>query len=249
MDLGLRKKRVVVTGGGRSIGRAIAQTFSQEGATVAVCGRSEVVMAEARDRGWAAEAFDITDPESARAGLSALISRLGGLDILVLNASAVSTDRSEAGWRTMVETDLLASQRLIEVARPHLEASAKAGDAAIVMVSSVSAIETNGPNPYGAVKAAMIHFSKGLAREGAAVGLRCNVVSPGMVYTADGTWGQVEREQPELFREMRARNPTGRMATAEEVAAAVVFLASPRSSYTSGANLVVDGAKSVRVNF
>jgi 3-oxoacyl-[acyl-carrier protein] reductase len=99
------------------------------------------------------------------------------------------------------------------------------------------------------MKAAQIHFAKGVAREGAPKKVRCNVVSPGTVFFEDGVWGKVKAGMPAFFEQMLQRNPTGRMATPEEVAAATVFLASPRSAFTTGVNLVVDGAISRRANF
>ena len=123
------------------------------------------------------------------------------------------------------------------------------GDAAFLITSSISAAEAAAASAYGSIKAAQIHFAKGVARENAAKKIRCNVVSPGTVFFEDGVWGQVKRGMPAFFDQMIQRNPTGRMATPEEIAAATVFLASPRSAFTTGINMVVDGAISQRVNF
>jgi 3-oxoacyl-[acyl-carrier protein] reductase len=102
---------------------------------------------------------------------------------------------------------------------------------------------------YGPVKAALIHLAKGLARQHARRGIRVNVVSPGMVFFEGGIWDTVKKNAPDFFDQANARNPTGRCATPQEIADAAVFLASPRSTYTTGANLIVDGAVSSRVNF
>jgi len=99
------------------------------------------------------------------------------------------------------------------------------------------------------MKAALIHFAKGIARESAPKRVRCNVVSPGTVFFEGGVWGNVKAAAPDFFEQMIKRNPTGRMATPEEVAAATVFLASPRSAFTTGINMIVDGAISRRANF
>lgn len=256
MDLKLQGKTAVVTGGSRGIGRAIAEAFADEGANVAICARqadqvAELVHAlEGRGvRAWG-QAVDITDKDALQGFIRGAAEALGGLDILVSNASALVQGVSEDDWRAMVDVDLMGAVRSFEAARPHLEsAAASNGDAAFILISSISAAEATGASSYGAIKAALIHYAKGLAREGAPKGLRCNVVSPGTVLFDGGVWGQVRDNMPGFFEQMIKRNPTGRMAAPEEIAAATVFLASPRSAFTTGINMVVDGAISARVNF
>ena len=102
---------------------------------------------------------------------------------------------------------------------------------------------------YGAIKAAQIHFAKGVAKENAPKHIRCNVISPGTVFFEGGVWGRVKDGMPAFFEATIKRNPTGRMATPEEIASAAVFLSSPRSAFTTGINMVVDGAISARVNY
>lgn len=256
MDLKLKGKSAVVTGGSRGIGRAIAETFADEGANVAVCARNpdqvaETVAALERRgvRAWG-QAVDITDKQALQAFVMGAAETFGGLDVLVSNASALVQGVSEDDWRAMFEVDLLGAVRSFEAARPHLEKAAAAnGDAAFILISSISAAEATGASSYGAMKAALIHYAKGVAREGAPKGLRCNVVSPGTVLFDGGVWGRVRDNMPDFFAQMIKRNPTGRMASPEEIAAATVFLASPRSAFTTGINMVVDGAISSRVNF
>jgi 3-oxoacyl-[acyl-carrier protein] reductase len=150
----------------------------------------------------------------------------------------------------MFEIDMLGAVRSFEAARPHLEKAAEAsGDAAFLITASISAAEADSPSSYGAMKAALIHFAKGVARENAPKKVRCNVVSPGTVFFEGGVWGDVKANMPGFFDQMIKRNPTGRMATPEEIAAATVFLASPRSAFTTGINMVVDGGISRRANF
>ena len=150
----------------------------------------------------------------------------------------------------MYDVDIMGAVRSFEAARPFLERAAAAnGDAAFIITSSVSAAEASAPSAYGAIKAALIHFAKGVAREGAPRHLRCNVVSPGTVLFDGGVWGQVRDGMPDFFKQMIARNPTGRMGTPEEIAAATVFLASPLSAFTTGINMVVDGGITQRANF
>ncbi len=140
--------------------------------------------------------------------------------------------------------------RSVEAAMPFLgQAAEESGDAAIVIIASVFAAETHMAPAYGAMKAALIHFAKGIARQEAPRGIRVNAVSPGTVYFQGGLWNNIELYMPDLFNQVMKGNPTGRMATPQEIANAAVFLASPASSFTTGTNLVVDGAFTVRVNF
>lgn len=256
MDLQLKGKKAIVTGASRGIGRSIAELLADEGCDVAVCARGEAGVAETVKaleakgvKAWG-QAVDIADGPALTGFVEAGAQAIGGLDILISNASALVTGGSEADWRAMFEIDMLGAVRTYNTAKPHLErAAAAGGDAAFIITSSVSAAEASGPSAYGAMKAALIHFAKGVAKEGAAKGVRCNVVSPGTVFFEGGVWGNVKANAPGFFDAMIKRNPTGRMATPEEVAAATVFLASPRSAFTTGINMLVDGAISARVNF
>jgi len=256
MDLQLRGKTAVVTGASRGIGRAIAECLADEGANVAICARNVDQVAEAvkalETKGVKAfgQAVDIADGPALKAFVAKAGETLGGIDILVSNASALVQGNSEDSWQAMFDIDMLGAVRTYEAGRPFLEKAAeKSGDAVFLITSSVSAAETDAPNSYGAMKAALIHFAKGIARESAPKRVRCNVVSPGTVFFEGGVWGNVKAAAPDFFEQMIKRNPTGRMATPEEVAAATVFLASPRSAFTTGINMIVDGAISRRANF
>jgi 3-oxoacyl-[acyl-carrier protein] reductase len=193
---------------------------------------------------------NIADGPALRGFVDEAAGALGGLDILVSNASALVQGGDEESWKGMFEIDMLGAVRSFEAAKPHLERAAQAsGDACFIIISSISAAETDAPGAYGPMKAAQIHFAKGVARENAKKKVRCNVISPGTVFFEGGVWGNVKANAPAFFEQMIARNPTGRMATPEEIAAAAVFLASPRSAFTTGINMVVDGAISRRANF
>ncbi len=256
MDLQLKGKTAVVTGGTRGIGRSIAECFADEGANVAICARNAEQVAETVHaleakgvKAWGA-VVDIADEIALKTFIQDAGAKLGGIDVLVSNASALVQGNAEDAWKAMFDVDMLGAVRCFEAAKPFLEAAGqKNGDAAFIITSSVSGAETDNPNAYGAIKAALIHYAKGVARENAAKKVRCNVVSPGTVFFEGGVWGNVKTNMPGFFETVIKRNPTGRMATPEEVAAATVFLASPRSAFTTGINMLVDGAISRRVNF
>jgi 3-oxoacyl-[acyl-carrier protein] reductase len=155
--------------------------------------------------------------------------------------------RAIAELRRSLEIDIMATVAGIEAAIPLLEQST-AG--AIVVIGTTGAIEIAGPpRPYASAKAALVPYVKALARNLAAKNIRANMVSPGNVYFKGGVWNIVEQSNPALFQTMVGRNPMGRMGTPAEVANAVVFLASPRASFITGTNLIVDGALTQRVQF
>lgn len=256
MDLGLKGKNAIILGGTRGIGRAIADTLAKEGANVAVCARNadQVAAAVAELKALGVNAtgapVDVTDGDALKAWIAEAASALGGLDILISNAGAMAQGNDVAAWESNFKLDVLAAVNAFDAAQPHLaKAAAASGDAAFVIISSISAAQADRADSYGPVKAALIHMAKGLARQYAKIGLRVNVVSPGMVFFEGGVWHTVKTNAPDFFAQANARNPTGRCATPQEIANAAVFLASPASSYTTGANLIVDGAVSNRVNF
>ena len=256
MDLGLKGKKAIVLGGTRGIGRAIAETLAREGADVGVCARNPAQVDEAvkalKALGVNATgaSVDITDAPALKAWIAAAGAELGGLDILVSNAGAMAQGADPASWEQNFKLDVLGAVNAFEAAQPLLEAgAARHGDAAFVIIASVSAAVADNASSYGPVKATLVHMAKGLSRQHAKQRIRVNVVSPGMVYFEGGVWHMVEKNMPEFFKTAMSRNPTGRAATPQEVANAAVFLASPVSSYTTGVNLLVDGAISNRVNF
>jgi 3-oxoacyl-[acyl-carrier protein] reductase len=256
VDLGLKGKKALVTGATRGIGRAIAETFAAEGADVAICARSaEQVAATVRHlQGRGVSAYgapiDVTDDAALEKWIAHAAEQLDGIDILISNPSAAALGNTVADWEANFRTDILGAVRAVEAAKPFLDrAGAEHGDAAIVFIGTVSSIEAERPSSYGAVKSSLAHFAKGIARENAGKHIRANVVSPGTVYFEGGSWHRREQNEPQRFEAAIRRNPAGRMATPQEIANAVVFLASPASSFTTGINLIVDGAYSVRVDF
>ena len=246
MDLGLKGKSVLITGGSKGIGLAIAQLFADEGANVAICARNADDVAKAvkslRAKGVKASGrgLDVADPGALKAWIEAAAAELGGIDVIVCNVSALAVGDTAESWEKSFRTDMMHTVNSVAAARPHLE---KSGSASVVIVSSVSGFEVDfAAGSYGAMKAALIHYSKGLSNQLVAKGIRVNVVSPGNTYFEGGIWQNIERGNPDLFKTAMSLNPTGRMGTPEEVAAGVVFLASPMASRVSGTNLIIDGA-------
>jgi 3-oxoacyl-[acyl-carrier protein] reductase len=185
------------------------------------------------------------------AGLAAFVEEVGaafgGVDIVVANVSALAIPNDEANWQKTFEVDMMGTVRLVNAAMPLLE---KSDNASIVTISSVSGREIDfASGPYGAFKAAIIHYTQGLAYHLAGKKIRANTVSPGNTYFKGGVWDQIEHGNPELFKMALGLNPTGRMGTPQEMANAAVFLASPAASFITGTNLVVDGALTKGVQF
>ena len=246
MDLGLKGLRALVSGGTKGIGRAVAGLLANEGASVAICARDEgEVKATAADlqAGGVSvygQALDVADGPSLKSWVESAAGSLDGLDIVVANVSALAINNDEESWLQGFEVDMMHSVRMVEAAMPWLE---KSTAASIVTVSSVSGREIDfAAGPYGAFKAALLHYTQGLANQLAVKGIRANSVSPGNTYFDGGVWQQIEQGDPDFFAQALALNPTGRMANPEEIARAVVFLASPAASFIMGTNLVVDGA-------
>ncbi|WNG82460.1 SDR family NAD(P)-dependent oxidoreductase [Mycobacterium sp. ITM-2016-00316] len=250
MDLRLTGKRFAVTGGTRGIGRAVVEGLIAEGAKVAFCARTSEDVAQAQQElGGDAlgSAVDVGATATLAAWVNATADAFGGLDGVVANVSALAIPESAENWRTTFEVDLMGTVGLVDAALPYLEAS---GAGSIVTISSVSGREVDfAAGPYGTMKAAIIHYTQGLAYQLAGKGVRANSVSPGNTYFPGGVWPSIEQNNPELFAAALALNPTGRMATPQEVANAVVFLSSGAASFITGTNLLVDGALTRGVQF
>jgi 3-oxoacyl-[acyl-carrier protein] reductase len=246
MDLGLKGLRAVVTGGTKGIGRRAADIFAEEGASVAICARNaDEVKAAVNDlkaKGVNAfgAAIDVADKVALQKFISDSEAALSGVDILVANVSALAAQGKLEDWQKAFDVDMMHTVYAVNAALPFLERSKHPS---VVFVSSVSGREVDFAGPaYGAMKAALIHYAQRLALELAPKMIRVNSVSPGNTYFDGGFWQNVEKNLPDLYTKALALNPTGRMAAPEEIGRGIVFLASPASSFTTGTNLVIDGA-------
>jgi NAD(P)-dependent dehydrogenase (short-subunit alcohol dehydrogenase family) len=252
MDLGLKGLRALVTGGTRGIGRAVVETLAAEGASVAFCARTPgdaTATPAGGEHGGTVLGYvaDVGDPAALREWVTTAAEALGGVDIVVANVSALAIPDTEESWQRSFAVDMMGTVGLVQAAMPYLEQSQAAS---IVTISSVSGREIDfAAGPYGTFKAAIIHYTQGLAFQLAPKGIRANSLSPGNTYFPGGVWENIEQNNPSLFATALGLNPTGRMASPQEIARGVAFLASPAASFVTGANLLVDGALTRGVQF
>ena len=251
MDLGLKGKRALITGGSKGIGKAISQVFAAEGTDISICARNkdeiDTTLKSLESYGVKAigSPLDVANSSDLKKWIDSSADELGGIDCLVCNVSALAVGDSEETWENSFQVDMMHTVNSIAAAVPHLETSSSAS---IVIISSVSGFEVDfAAGSYGAMKAALIHYAKGLSRQLVDKGIRVNCVSPGNTYFEGGIWHNIEKDMPDLYESTINVNPTGKFGTADEVANGVVFLCSPLASRISGTNLVIDGALTVAV--
>jgi NAD(P)-dependent dehydrogenase (short-subunit alcohol dehydrogenase family) len=258
MDLGLKGRKAIVTGGGRGIGRYITELLLAEGCDVAICGRSpetiETAVAELGANGTViGDAIDVTDGTAFPAWIESAAQRLGGLDLLVLNASVQPSGDDDATWELTFQSDVLQAVRGIRAARPHLAAdtSGQSGGAVVLISSTTALSPTNGPGQtaYATVKASLMAYSSKMAAALGPEGIRVNTVVPGVIVFPGSTFDQMRDVMPHLIPSTAGMTHLGRVGEAEEVANAVAFLGSPRASYITGATLRVDGGITKGVDF
>lgn len=240
-------KRVIVMGGSRGIGRSIALGFAAGGASVSICARGagplEATRREIEALGVNAHAasVDLADADAIKAYVPEAVKALGGLDILVNNASGFGQSDDEEGWAASLNVDMLAVVRGSHAAIPHMKPGSS-----IVNISSISALRASSRSaPYGAIKAAVMHYTGSQAKMLARKGIRVNCVAPGSIEFPGGSWEDRKTSNPELYQATLASIAFGRMGTPQEVAEVVLFLASGKASWVTGQSIVVDGGQLV----
>ena len=249
MRFDFKGRKAIVCGGSRGIGLAIASLLARSGADVSICARG----AEGLQRAAAALAAsggkvhtgscDLADEASVKRYVAEAIAALGGLDILVNNASGFGHSDDEAGWAAGLSIDLMATVRASHVAIPHLE---KSGRGVIINISSISGLGASVRSaPYAAVKAAINNYTQSQALTLSRRRIRVNAIAPGSIEFPGGIWDQRKTSDPKLYEGTLRSIPWGRMGRPEEIAAVAAFLASEEASWITGQTIAVDGGQAL----
>ena len=248
MDLKLKGKSVIVTGGSRGIGLAIAEEFAKEGAAVSICARGQQALDEAckliETAGGGevhAKTCDVSDPIALKEYIESAVAAFNGLNILVNNPSGFGRTDDEQGWQVGLDVDLMALVRASWAAVPHIE---KTGGGALIHTSSISGLTSSlRTPPYGAVKAAVIQYTKTQALQLAYKNIRVNCIAPGSIEFPGGTWDDAKKNNPGLYAGIQNSIPFGRLGEPGEVARLAVFLGSDAASWITGETIAVDGGQ------
>jgi 3-oxoacyl-[acyl-carrier protein] reductase len=247
INISFKGKKVIVTGSSRGIGRSIALAFAENGADLAICARGgdglKSVEGDLRRHGGTVFGMscDVGDGPALARFIAQAAAALGGIDILINNASGIGLTDDEDGWLAGINVDLLATVRASRAAVPFME---KAGSGVIVNISSIAGLMAMARAlPYAAVKAALVNYTMGQALALAAKRIRVNAIAPGSIEFPGGVWDQRKRSNPELYRNTLEKIPWGRYGGPEEVAKVALFLASDLASWVTGQTIVVDGGQ------
>lgn len=251
-DRTLAGDTAVVTGAARGIGRAIAERFAADGATVVVAdvneagGRETVAEIKADGGDAAFVSVDITDQDAVESLFEAVNERFGGPDVLVNNAGGAPgdgtlTEVSGEEWERVLDLNLTGTYRCSKAAVQRMAAD---GGGRLVHVSSVNALHGIGLTAYSAAKSGIIGLSRVIATQYGRHGVRSNVVCPGTIITEASSPKLTEAGHGDIREEWLDQYPLGRFGRPAEVAEAALFLGSPRSSFVTGAELVIDGGLS-----
>jgi 3-oxoacyl-[acyl-carrier protein] reductase len=247
MNIDLAGKRAIVAGGSRGIGRAIALALAGARAGVSICARGAERLAATREEiarhgGTTHSAVcDLADEAAVPRYIEEAAAALGGVDILVNNASGFGASDNEEGWAVSVSVDLMATVRASHAALPYLE---KSGSGTILNISSISGFRaTPRTPPYAAVKAAVLQYTLTQASTLARKGIRVNCIAPGSIEFPGGTWERARLNNPDLYGRILRSIPFGRLGKPEEVAQVALFLCSPLAGWVTGQNIAVDGGQ------
>ena len=251
MDLNLKDKAALVTGGSRGIGRAIARRLVDEECRVSICGRGaedlEHALTDLRKGGTRVHGMqaDVTQPAEVERYIQESAEQLGGVDLLVANVGGVigrgGIQLSLEDWRRTFELNFFHAVAMIQSVVPYMR---KRGGGSIVIIATISGWKPGPPMHYGAAKAAEIYLAGPLAMELAADQIRVNTLSPGSIMFPEGGWDRMRQRDPERFTAFEQREfPSRRLGTAEEIADVAVFLLSERARWINGAHIPVDGAQ------
>lgn len=240
-------RRVLVAGGSKGIGRAMALAFAAAGAQVSVCARGQAglatLQADAQAHGLHLHTAraDLARTEDIAHWLAEAATALGGIDVLVNNATGYGMADDEAGWEASLGVDLMAAVRASRLALPWLQQSA---DACILNLASIAALQPRpGAAPYAAAKAALMHYTTSQALALAPQRIRVNAIAPGSIEFEDGLWARRREQDPALYHGTLAKIPFGRFGTPDEIASAALFLCSPLARWITGHTLNVDGGQ------
>ena len=248
MEISFKGKKVLVGGASRGIGRSIALAFAASGADVAICARGiegvKAAEAELRQHGTkiVGMACDLGDESQVTGFVNDAAKALGGIDVLVNNASGMGMKDDESGWLASVNVDLLGTARATRAAIPFLEQSR----GSIINISSISGLMAVPRTlPYAAIKAALINYTMGQGLALAPKRIRVNAIAPGSIEFPGGIWESRKTSDPELYQQRLEGIPWGRLGSPEEIAKVALFLASDLASWMTGQTIVVDGGQSL----
>jgi len=243
----VKDRRVVVCGGSRGIGRSIALAFAAGGAKVSICARGAEALEATRKEITAvaaaahAETCDLANEAEIERYIPNAAAALGGIDVLVNNATAGAVGDDETAWEESLTVDLLAVVRASRSALPFLE---KGTHPTIINISSGSGLNPSVRTPaYGAAKGAVIHYTRTQAAALSMKGIRVNCVAPGSIEFPGGSWERRRTDEPGLYNQVLASIPAKRLGTPEEVASVVLFLASELSSWVTAQVIGVNGGQ------
>jgi 3-oxoacyl-[acyl-carrier protein] reductase len=247
VHIDFKGKRVVVTGASRGIGRSIALAFAASGAAVSICARGRAALEETaaamRAHGAVVHAAvcDLAVKDEVTTYVAAAADSLGGIDILVNNASGFGASDDEAGWAKSLAVDVMATVRASHAAIPFIS---RAGGGAILNIASISGFAASARTaPYAAVKAAVINYTMSQALVLAPRKIRVNAIAPGSIEFPGGMWEERKSSNPRLYNGVLRSIPWGRLGTPEEIASTALFLCSDAASWVTGQTLAVDGGQ------